>query len=217
MDWDAALPPRAQTPGWRMQQGIKRALDIVLSAALLIILAPLFILIALAVKLSSPGPVLYEWRVLGRHARPFIGYKFRTMVADADALKDRVREHNEMSGPVFKMRQDPRVTPLGRWLRRYSLDELPQLWSVLRGDMSLVGPRPPGPHEFVEFEPWQWAKLAVTPGITCTWQVSGRSQIHDFDTWMRLDLAYIREWNLLLDLRILLQTLPAVISGRGAY
>lgn len=217
VDWNGALPPHASSAAWHGQQAVKRGLDIVLSIAGLIILSPLLVGVALLIKLTSSGPVLYEWHVLGRHARPFIGYKFRTMVVGADALKERFRDSNEMSGPVFKMRDDPRVTPLGRWLRRYSVDELPQLWSVLKGDMSLVGPRPPGPDEFVRYEPWQWAKLAMTPGITCVWQVSGRSEIQDFERWMRLDLEYIREWSLLLDARILLQTVRAVLSARGAY
>jgi lipopolysaccharide/colanic/teichoic acid biosynthesis glycosyltransferase len=155
--------------------------------------------------------------VLGRHAQPFIGYKFRTMVTDADALKDQLRARNEMSGPVFKLRNDPRVTGFGRWLRRYSIDELPQLWSVLKGDMSLVGPRPPSAEEFLQFEPWQWHKLAVTPGITCLWQVGGRSEINDFAEWAALDLEYIRRWSLWLDAQILLRTVPAVLSARGAY
>jgi lipopolysaccharide/colanic/teichoic acid biosynthesis glycosyltransferase len=216
-DWDAFLPPRAHTLTWRAQQAVKRGADIVLSAAGLLVLSPAFLIIAAVVKLSSRGPIFYEWRVLGRHARPFVGYKFRTMVPDADAVKERYREHNEMTGPVFKMRNDPRVTRPGRWLRRYSLDELPQLWSVLKGDMSLVGPRPPGLDEFVQYEPWQRGKLAVTPGITCLWQVSGRSEINDFERWMELDRQYIREWSLLLDAQILVRTIPAVAAARGAY
>ena len=217
MDWDAALPPAAFTTGWRVQQVIKRALDIVLSAGALLILSPLLLLVAIAVKLTSPGPVFYEWRVLGHRGRPFVGYKFRSMVLEADALKLQYIARNEMRGPVFKLRDDPRITPLGRWLRKYSVDELPQLWSVLKGDMSLVGPRPPSAGEFLEFEPWQHAKLAVTPGITCLWQVSGRNEISDFATWAALDLEYIRTWSLWLDIRILLRTIPTVLSARGAY
>ncbi|MBX6366168.1 MAG: sugar transferase [Gemmatimonadetes bacterium] len=200
-----------------MQQAVKRTIDVALSAVGLVVLAPLLLVIAALVRASSPGPILYEWRVLGRRGRPFIGYKFRTMVADADALKRTIQHRNEMTGPVFKMRDDPRVTRVGRVLRKYSLDELPQLWSVLKGDMSLVGPRPPSAEEFVQFEPWQRGKLAVTPGITCLWQVSGRSNIRDFDEWMRLDRRYVQEWSLWLDLRILARTVPAVIRGDGAY
>jgi lipopolysaccharide/colanic/teichoic acid biosynthesis glycosyltransferase len=216
-EWESYLPVRAKHAGWRIQQRIKRGLDIILSGALLIVLAPVFVVLAAVVKATSPGPVLYRWRVLGERARPFVGYKLRTMVDGADALKPEILERNEMNGPVFKMRADPRVTPVGRWLRKYSLDELPQLWSVLAGDMSLVGPRPVYAEEFARFEPWQWGKLAVVPGITCLWQVNGRSHITDFDEWAQLDLEYIRRWNLLLDLKILLLTLPAVLRGRGAY
>lgn len=216
-DWSAFLPPAASTRRWRAAQATKRALDVLLAAAGLLALAPVLVLLALVVRFSSPGPVLYRWRVLGRHARPFVGYKLRTMVADADERKHELEHHNEMRGPAFKMRDDPRVTRPGRWLRRYSLDELPQLWSVLKGDMSLVGPRPPGPEEFAAFQPWQRGKLAVTPGITCLWQVSGRSRITDFEEWARLDREYIERWSLWLDLKILLRTLPAVTRGEGAY
>jgi lipopolysaccharide/colanic/teichoic acid biosynthesis glycosyltransferase len=215
-DWDALLPDHAATASWQFQQRVKRGMDILVAGSALAVLTPLFLLIAAVIKIRSPGPVFYEWRVLGRHAGPFTGYKFRTMIVDADRLKDHFMDRNEMSGPVFKIRDDPRVTPLGRWLRKYSIDELPQLWSVLKGDMSLVGPRPPAPEEFVRFAGWQRAKLSVTPGITCLWQVSGRNEISDFDTWVRLDLEYIRTWNLWLDARILLRTIPAVLSARGA-
>jgi lipopolysaccharide/colanic/teichoic acid biosynthesis glycosyltransferase len=216
-DWSAFLPEHAGSVSWRLGMLVKRSIDIAAAAAGLLLLLPLLLVIAALVKFTSPGPVFYEWRVLGRHARPFLGYKFRTMVVNADELKAQILAHNEMGGPAFKMRNDPRVTPVGRWLRRYSLDELPQLWSVLVGDMSLVGPRPPGPHEFIHFADWQRGKLAVTPGITCTWQVSGRSDIRDFDEWMRLDQEYIRNWSLGLDLRILMKTIPAVLKGNGAY
>ena len=217
VDWEGFLPERASGRTWRVQQVVKRGVDIVLAAAGLVVLMPLFVVVAVLVKLSSHGPVLYEWRALGYRARPFVAYKFRTMVVGADARKAEYAAANEMSGPVFKLRRDPRVTPLGRWLRKFSIDELPQLWSVLKGDMSLVGPRPPLPEEFAEYEEWQCGKLAVKPGITCFWQVSGRSEISDFRTWARLDLQYIRAWNLWLDFRLLLRTIPAVLSGRGAY
>jgi lipopolysaccharide/colanic/teichoic acid biosynthesis glycosyltransferase len=177
----------------------------------------LLLAIALAILLRDGRPVLYPWRVLGEGARPFTGYKFRTMVREADEIRDALAAANEMEGPVFKMRSDPRITGLGRFLRRYSLDELPQLWSVLKGDMSLVGPRPPSAAEYAAFAPWQRRKLSVTPGITCLWQVSGRNEISTFDEWARLDLKYIDEWSLSLDLRILLKTVPAVLAGRGAW
>ncbi len=217
IDWTSYLPERAVTTSWTVQQTMKRAIDIVVSLTLLIVLSPLFVIIATLVKLTSPGPIFYEFRVLGKHARRFVAYKFRTMVANADELKPGLLRDNEMKGPAFKMRCDPRVTPLGRWLRKLSLDEVPQLWSVLMGDMSLVGPRPPFADEFIRYEPWQWGRLAVTPGITCIWQVAGRSDIRDFDEWAALDMRYIRNWNLALDGKILLQTIPAVLQGRGAY
>lgn len=217
LDWDACLPARAAGLAWRVQRVLKRVFDLVLASVLLLLLAPVFALVALAVRLSSPGPVFYRWNALGERGLPFVTYKFRTMVEEADELKPLLEHLNEMRGPVFKIRQDPRITRLGRWLRKYSLDELPQLWSVIRGEMSLVGPRPPFPQEFARFEPWQRAKLAVRPGITCIWQVSGRSEISDFREWARLDLRYIDNWNLALDLVILLRTIPAVLSGRGAY
>jgi lipopolysaccharide/colanic/teichoic acid biosynthesis glycosyltransferase len=216
-DWDAVLPPRSGGWRWRVAQRVKRAFDVVLAATLLIVLLPLLVLAAVVVRLSGPGPVLYPWKVLGERGRPFVGYKFRTMVHDAELLKERLLARNEMRGPVFKMRDDPRVTRPGRWLRKFSIDELPQLWSVLKGDMSLVGPRPCSVDEFAAFEPWQRGKLAVVPGITCLWQVEGRSAIADFEEWARLDLRYIRDWSLWLDLKILIRTVPAVLRGDGAY
>jgi lipopolysaccharide/colanic/teichoic acid biosynthesis glycosyltransferase len=216
-DWDEVLPPRARGWRWRLGQRLKRVMDMVLAALLLVALSPIFLLAAILVRLSGPGPILYPWKVLGLRGRPFVGYKFRTMVHDAEGLKPTLLEHNEMSGPVFKMRNDPRVTRAGRWLRKFSIDELPQLWSVLKGDMSLVGPRPCSAEEFAGFEPWQRGKLAVVPGITCLWQVNGRSEICDFKEWAVLDLQYIREWGLGLDVRILIRTVPAVLRGDGAY
>lgn len=198
-----------------VQRAGKRLLDLVGAGAALVLLSPLFAVIAIAVRRSSPGPVIYHWRVVGRGGRPFTGYKFRTMVVDADRRKADLLARNEMTGPMFKMERDPRITPLGRVLRRYSLDELPQFWSVLKGDMSLVGPRPPLQSEWERFEPWQRRKLSVKPGITCLWQVRGRNDIRDFDDWVRLDLEYIDRWSLWLDCKILLQTVPAVLRGTG--
>jgi exopolysaccharide biosynthesis polyprenyl glycosylphosphotransferase len=194
---------------------IKRTIDLVVSALLLVVLLPLFALFALAVKLTSPGPVFYRWRVVGKGIRPFTGYKYRTMVADADACKAGLAALNEMSGPVFKIRDDPRITQLGRFLRRFSLDELPQLWNVFKGDMSLVGPRPPAPHEFERFEVWHRRKLSVRPGITCLWQVNGRNRVSHFDDWVTLDLEYIDNWSLWLDFKILTRTALAVLKGTG--
>jgi exopolysaccharide biosynthesis polyprenyl glycosylphosphotransferase len=196
-------------------QAIKRALDVTASAILLLLLSPVLLVIAIAVKISSAGPILYRWKVVGRGGHPFTGYKFRSMVANADALRTELVSHNEMTGPVFKMSDDPRITKVGAWLRRYSLDELPQLYSVLKGDMSLVGPRPPLITEYAQFSDYQKQKTAVKPGITCLWQVSGRNKISDFDEWVRLDLEYIRRWSLSLDLVILLRTVRTVLSGSG--
>jgi exopolysaccharide biosynthesis polyprenyl glycosylphosphotransferase len=196
---------------------MKRFMDCVVSSAALILFAPLFLLIALAIKLSSTkGPIFYPWHVLGKNGKPFTGYKFRTMVPEADKLKEQLRAFNEMHGPVFKMRDDPRVFPFGRYLRKFSLDELPQLYSVLKGDMSLIGPRPPSAEEAERFEFWQRRKLSVKPGISCLWQVNGRNEIRDFSQWARLDLEYIEKATFLLDLKIMLLTIPAVLSGRGA-
>jgi lipopolysaccharide/colanic/teichoic acid biosynthesis glycosyltransferase len=199
----------------RWQLAVKRAIDLVAALVLLIMLSPVLVATAVAVRLTSRGPVLYRWRVLGENGRPFVGFKFRTMVREADALKQDLLHLNERSGPVFKMARDPRVTPVGRWLRKYSADELPQLWSVLIGDMSLVGPRPPFASEYRDFQLWQMRKLSVKPGITCLWQINGRQTITDFADWARLDLDYIDRWSLGLDLSILWQTPVAIVKGTG--
>ncbi len=197
------------------QHLVKRVVDVVVSSILLVVLAPFFLILALLVKLSSPGPVFYRWRVVGRDGGPFVSYKFRSMYVDADRRKAALLAQNEMSGPVFKIASDPRVTPLGRVLRKYSLDELPQLWSVLTGKMSLVGPRPPLETEYAKFTGRQRLKLQVKPGITCLWQVNGRNEISNFDDWVNLDLQYIKSWSLTLDFKILLKTIPAVVLGKG--
>jgi len=205
------------SPNWDrpLQVAGKRVLDILISALSLVLLLPLFVAFSVLVKLTSPGPVFYRWKVVGKNGSPFTGYKFRSMVMNADELKSKLKDQNEMAGPVFKITNDPRITPVGAWMRRYSLDELPQLYSVLRGDMSLVGPRPPLVTEYHQFTEYQKQKLAVKPGITCLWQVSGRNDINDFDQWVRLDLEYIRNWSLGHDLQILLRTVGAVFSGSG--
>ena len=179
------------------------------------VLSPLLLAIALAIKLDSPGPVLFRQLRCGLHGRPFTFLKFRSMRVDAEALKKQLAPFNEMDGPAFKMTNDPRVTPVGRFLRRTSLDELPQLWNILRGDMSFVGPRPAVLEEVRQYEPWQRRRLSMQPGLTCLWQVSGRNEL-TFDEWMRLDLEYIDNWSLWLDLKIALKTIPAVLLGRGA-
>jgi len=193
----------------------KRGFDICVSALLLVLLAPLLGALAVGVKLTSRGPVFYRWQVVGKGGRPFAGYKFRSMHSNADELKKQLESSNEMHGPVFKLTNDPRVTKFGAWLRRYSLDELPQLWSVLKGDMSLVGPRPPLVSEYARFTEYQKQKLVVKPGITCLWQVNGRNNVKDFDEWVRLDLEYIRNCSLWLDIKILLKTFRAVLAGTG--
>lgn len=193
----------------------KRVIDVVLSATALAVSLPLWPVIALAIRVSSRGPVLHRQERCGLHGRRFTLLKFRTMIADAEARRGEVAHLNVVDGPAFKAPDDPRITPVGRLLRRFSLDELPQFLHVLKGEMSLVGPRPPIPEEVESYEPWQRRRLAMKPGITCLWQVSGRSEL-DWNTWMELDLAYIDSWSLWLDVTILLRTVPAVLSGRGA-
>ncbi|MEN6345778.1 MAG: sugar transferase [Armatimonadia bacterium] len=194
----------------------KRLLDIAGAFAALIIASPIMLVTALAVVLDSPGPVFYSQYRLGRDGKPFHFYKFRSMNAAAPDLRDSLAASNEATGPVFKIRRDPRITRVGRIIRRYSIDELPQLFHVLRGTMSLVGPRPPIPSEVDEYEPWQTERLAVKPGLTCLWQVSGRSDL-GFDDWVRLDIEYVRHHDFWVDLKLLLLTIPAVLTARGAY
>jgi exopolysaccharide biosynthesis polyprenyl glycosylphosphotransferase len=193
----------------------KRVMDIVLSAILLVVLFPFMAIVGLLIKITSKGPIIYRQVRCGLYGRRFVLYKFRSMKDGAEDVLWEIKHLNEMDGPVFKMRNDPRVTPLGRFLRRSSIDELPQFWNVLKGDMSLVGPRAPLPDEVREYSRWQRRRLSVKPGITCLWQVSGRNEI-DFHEWMKLDLHYIDNWSLLLDLKILLRTFPVVILGKGA-
>jgi len=193
---------------------VKRVFDIVASAAALWVLAPLLSVVVVLVKLTSPGPAFFRQLRVGQHGRLFHILKFRSMVAEAEGLQKALENHNEQTGPVFKMRNDPRITPLGKYLRKFSIDELPQLVNVLRGDMTLVGPRPPVPKEVAQYEPWQLRRLSVVPGLTCIWQVSGRNEIA-FKDWMYLDLRYIDHWSLGQDLSLLLKTVPTVVAGRG--
>lgn len=181
----------------------------------IILTAPVMLGTAVWIKLDSKGPILFRQTRSGLNGRPFTMYKFRTMVADAEELKEALRKQNEMSGPVFKIRNDPRVTRAGRILRRLSIDELPQFFNVLMGRMSLVGPRPPLPKEVVEYDPWHHRRLSVKPGLTCLWQISGRNNV-DFDNWMKLDLEYIDNWSLWQDVKIIARTVPAVIKSEGA-
>jgi len=203
------------SPTSTLALALKRSLDVVLSALVLMLALPVLLFVAVLIKLGEGGKVFFRQRRCGLHGRTFTLYKFRTMVADAEQRRRDVEHLNEMDGPVFKARNDPRVTPLGRLLRRFSLDELPQLWNVLRGDMSLVGPRPPIPEEVAVYERWQRRRLAMKPGLTCLWQISGRNDL-DFERWMALDLQYIDHWSTWLDLKILAKTLPVVLTGRGA-
>jgi exopolysaccharide biosynthesis polyprenyl glycosylphosphotransferase len=195
---------------------VKRIVDIVLSFSLLVIASPIMLGAALAIKLTSPGPVFFRQERIGLNKRRFVIYKFRTMVPNAEQLMAQLLSQNEASGPVFKIRHDPRITRVGRFLRRSSIDELPQLLNVLKGDMSLVGPRPLPVRDYEGFdEDWQRRRFSVKPGITCLWQVNGRSNI-SFDRWMKLDLQYMDEWSLWLDMKILVKTIPAVMKGSGA-
>lgn len=193
----------------------KRAADFVASALALVFLSPLLIFLALLVRLTSPGPVLHRQTRCGLNGRRFTLYKFRSMVRNAEELRSQLDSLNEMEGPAFKIADDPRCTKLGRWLRKLSMDELPQLWNILWGDMSFVGPRPPLPEEVEKYEPWQRRRLRMRPGLTCLWTLEGRNLL-TFDRLVQFDLAYIDNWSLWLDLKIFLKTIPHVALGRGA-
>ncbi|HXX68748.1 MAG TPA: sugar transferase [Polyangiaceae bacterium] len=198
-----------------VQLALKRLFDIGASASALALLSPLMLVVAVLIKVTSRGPVLFRQTRVGRHGRPFHMLKFRSMVANAEELKAKLMAKNEQAGPVFKIARDPRVTAVGRFIRKYSIDELPQLVNVLRGEMSVVGPRPPVPSEVARYEAWQRRRLSVRPGLTCVWQVSGRNEI-SFDDWMYLDMEYIDHWSLAHDFQLILKTVPIVLSGRGA-
>ncbi|NTW52134.1 MAG: sugar transferase [Chlorobiaceae bacterium] len=196
---------------------MKRLLDIAVSVAALIALLPVFVITAIAIPLEDPGPVFYVQTRVGKNGKHFKFYKFRSMVMNADKIKSQLAAQNESSaGVIFKMKKDPRITKTGRIIRKFSIDELPQLINVLKGDMSLVGPRPPLPKEVAEYTLEQRKRLHVIPGITCLWQVSGRSDI-PFTDQVRLDLQYIQSSGIINDIRLLLKTIPAVLTGRGAY
>jgi len=196
---------------------IKRAIDFFAALAGLIVLAPFMIVVAIAIKMTSLGPIVFSQMRAGKHGKPFRMFKFRSMFSDAEQRRQELETYNQMSGPVFKISNDPRITPIGRWLRKYSIDELPQLVNVLVGQMSLVGPRPLPLYEVEKFpKPAQRRRLSVKPGITCLWQINGRNEVRDFETWVKLDLEYIDNWSIWLDLRILVGTLPVVVRGYGA-
>ncbi|MEZ4616564.1 MAG: undecaprenyl-phosphate glucose phosphotransferase [Caldilineaceae bacterium] len=200
--------------GWNYV--VKRTADIVLSLLAGIVLWPLLALIAAAIRLDSPGPIIYKQRRIGKNGKPFACYKFRSMVVNADARRHEIATLNEATGPLFKMRNDPRQTRVGHFIRRFSLDELPQLYNVVRGEMSIVGPRPNLPNEVEQYQEWHKKRLAASPGITGLWQVSGRSDL-TFDEMVLLDIYYVENWSLALDLHILLRSVPAVLGARGAY
>jgi len=205
----------ARTPSDTVALAAKRLFDMLVAGTVLLMLSPILLAIAAAIKIDSRGPVFFRQRRVGKNGREFTMLKFRSMYADAEARLEALRAHNEMQGPVFKMRNDPRITAVGRFLRRTSLDEFPQFLNVLSGEMSVVGPRPPIPAEVRQYKTWQRRRLSMKPGITCIWQVSGRNDI-DFDHWMELDLEYIDHWSLWRDFEICLRTIPAVLSARGA-
>ena len=221
LDWIERYRPERQWFRGRAYRRAKRLMDLTLSLLVLPFVALLFVLIALAIKIESPGgPVIFTQNRTGKGGRRFKMYKFRTMVPDAEQrlaeLLERDPEARAEWETTRKLRRDPRVTPVGRFLRASSLDELPQLVNVLKGEMSLVGPRPPVPEEVEKYERWQRRRLRMRPGLTCLWTLAGRDEV-DFDEWMRLDLEYIDRWSLLLDAEILLRTIPHVVFGRGAH
>ena len=206
-----------KSPGMtRAQFAIKRAMDLTIGALSLVVALPLMGVLALAIKLDSPGPVLFIQTRVGRNGRHFRAYKFRSMIPDAERLRPKLEAYNEADGPIFKMKNDPRLTRVGRFLRRTSLDELPQIFNVLKGEMSLVGPRPALPEEVERYEPWHRKRLEALPGMTGLWQVSGRSNL-SFDEMVMLDIYYVENWSPGMDISILLRTIPKVIIGEGAY
>ena len=194
---------------------IKRIIDIILGIILFLFFKPIYSIIGILIKTTSIGPVFYNWNVIGKNGVSFKSWKFRTMVPKADEFKINLSDKNEMIGPVFKIENDPRITKVGKYLRKYSLDESIQFVSVLKGDMSLVGPRPAGPIELENYKDWQKRRLSVIPGLTGPWQVSGRNKVNHFDDWVKLDLEYIDNWSLWLDFKILLKTIPAAFRGTG--
>ena len=204
------------TRGFSFYEAIKRLIDIICSFMGLLAFSPLFIIIAIIIKFTSKGPVFFSQKRVGKYGREFDMYKFRSMVVNAEELKEKLAAQNEMSGPMFKMKDDPRVTKVGKFIRKTSIDELPQLWNILKGDMSLVGPRPSLPKEVAQFEDWMYKRLEVKPGLTCYWQVSGRNNI-DFEDWMKLDVKYVEERNLWIDIKLICKTVFVLFGDKNAH
>ena len=193
----------------------KRGIDIIGAGSGLLLLSPVIAIVACAVKFTSKGPIFFSQKRVGKNGQLFDMYKFRSMVVNAEELKEKLAHQNEMSGPMFKMKDDPRVTKVGKFIRKTSLDELPQLWNVLKGDMSLVGPRPSLPKEVKQFEKWMYKRLTVKPGLTCYWQVNGRNSI-DFEDWMKLDISYIEDRNLWIDIKLIFKTVFVLLGDKNA-
>ncbi len=215
---ETKLPPSVSVPVKLIRTSYhvaKRLLDVVGALAGLLILVPLTLFVAIAIRLDTPGPILFKQTRVGLGGRPFSCWKFRSMIVKAESIKDELLHLNESSGPAFKITDDPRITKVGRVIRRYSIDEMPQVINVLEGSMSLVGPRPPLPGEVSQYTEDQLFRLSVKPGLTCLWQISGRSDI-SFDEWMKLDEIYVKTMSFWTDLKIIFHTIPAVLSGRGA-
>ena len=204
------------TRGFSFYEVIKRVIDVVCSFVGVLVLSPLFIIIAIIIKTTSKGPVFFSQKRVGKNGKEFDMYKFRSMVVNAEELKEKLAAQNEMSGPMFKMKDDPRVTKVGKFIRKTSIDELPQLWNVLKGDMSLVGPRPSLPREVAEFEEWMYRRLEVKPGLTCYWQVSGRNNI-DFEDWMKLDIKYVDERSTWIDIKLIFKTVGVLFGDKNAH
>lgn len=194
----------------------KRIIDIIGAGSGLILLSPVIAIVACAVKFTSKGPIFFSQKRVGKNGKIFNIYKFRSMVVNAEELKEKLAHQNEMSGPMFKMKDDPRVTKVGKFIRKTSLDELPQLWNVLKGDMSLVGPRPSLPKEVKQFEKWMYKRLTVKPGLTCYWQVSGRNNI-DFEDWMKLDISYVEDRNIWIDIKLIFKTVGVLFGDKNAH
>ena len=199
----------------RIYEISKRAIDIIGAGSGLLLLSPVIVIVACAIKFTTKGPIFFSQKRVGKNGELFDMYKFRSMVVNAEELKEKLAHQNEMSGPMFKMKDDPRVTKVGKFIRKTSLDEIPQLWNVLKGDMSLVGPRPSLPKEVAQFEKWMYKRLSVKPGLTCFWQVSGRNNI-DFEDWMKLDIKYVDERNIWIDIKLIFKTVLVLFGDKNA-